>query len=432
MSGTNIDRQYKYKQRTTRVVRHFVGSFWPQIGVGPTTVLSSQTVNGFHEWNNVRTTAAQTPFWREIKKRGLNVTTDLQGTKARLQLSQPGNIQYRVRTGVGTSTEYHDVYTYEGNLMSFAAQTGGFISDQEVLDLAAVEFYKKARQAQTQLQALVVTGEFAQTLAGIKHTVTTIRNGMWGYLDTLRKEKSKRGRRRTLREHNHREITEYLSDQWLSYSFGWKPLLSDLDDSMKYLATDTEVLSESVPVKAVGKKSAGGFSGVQSGAGFEHRTYSEETVTATYHGKVSRNVSGFALFGDATSARAGLDPSNWLPSIWELIPYSFLIDYFSNVQEVISAYTFNQQSTMWVNRTIRREVKTYPVDPRPTGLPSGGTVDVLEPGEHTWTYTSVDRKGGEGPGVPSLALQIPGFGSTKWLNMATLIASSKGMSPYVW
>jgi hypothetical protein len=50
----------------------------------------------------------------------------------------------------------------------------------------------------------------------------------------------------------------------------------------------------------------------------------------------------------------------------------------------------------------------------------------------TWTYTSVDRKGSEGPRPPSLRLEVPGFGSLKWLNMAALIAKSKGMSPYVW
>jgi hypothetical protein len=209
-------------------------------------------------------------------------------------------------------------------------------------------------------------------------------------------------------------------------------LLGDLDDAMKYLATDTEVLSDDVYVKAESTLVGCGPLVPTFGPSCKAKVVSQERVTATYSGKVSRKVSGLALFGDAMSARAGLDPGNWLPTIWELIPYSFVVDYFSNVQEVISSYTFNQQSAMWVNRSIRREVISRVVEVVPDTLPAGATVDILTPGESTWTYTSVDRKGDEGPGQVQFELQIPGFGSTKWLNMAALLAKSKAMSPYVW
>lgn len=431
MSGTLVTPQSKGTNLNTFKQRHFVGSFWAQIGVGPVTTLANSDSALTHYWEDVRVTEAQSKNWKTLIKLGYNATTDLVGVKLTYK-ANPGTFQYREKTNVGTDLEYHDVTTYSGRVFPVSSSAGGWVSDESALNLARQEFYAKARKAQTQLQAGVIAGEAMQTIRGILHTVRTIKGGIDGYLNALDREVKWRRRVTRRRKYSRRETTEWLADQWLSASYGWKPLLSDLDDSMKYLATDTEVLTPDVKIKAMSQVVGRGPPVAVFGPECKAQVVSEERVTATYTGKVSRKVSGFALFGDAMSARAGLDPSNWLPTIWELIPYSFIVDYFSNVQEVVSSYTFNQQSIMWVNRTVRREVKTYVVNPSPNGTPVGATIDVLTPGEQTWTFSSVDRKGDEGPGQVQFELQIPGFGSTKWLNMAALLAKSKAMSPYVW
>jgi hypothetical protein len=428
MSGTIVKSQAAkatYKRVSERWLK---GSFWSPAqratpialpGVGPVTVNLG--------WQDTRTTSKQTPFWRNIMRAGNNATTDLDGSLSQLHPSS-GTFQYREKVGVGTATEYHDVHTWSGQLLFTSASFGGFVSGQKAEDLATEEFIKQARKAQTQLQAGVIAGEAMQTIRGVLQTARTIRNGLFGYLDTLAAEKRRR-RRKT-----RRELTEYVSDQWLSASYGWKPLLGDLDDSMKYLATDNEVLSEHVRVSGKSSLVGKGFqSNESSPSGCTFKSEVQERVSVRIVGKVSRKVNGFALFGDAMSARAGLDPSNWLPTIWELIPYSFLVDYFSNVQEVISSYTFNQQSVMWANKTLRRVVKTYGVNPvPPAALPVGATIDIFTPGNMTWEWTQVIRRGGIKLETPDLRLELPPFGSLKWLNMAALIAKSKAMSPYVW
>lgn len=438
MAGTIVSAQKKDYSYRNRIVRYFIGSAWtPAQRATPLVTYDSGTVSSSVSWNNARTTDPQSPNWRVLIRLGHNATTKLFASKRQLQLTS-GVCQYRTRIGVGTSSEYHDVHEFFGTNIVLDSSAGGLVSDNEIIQLAATQFYARARAAQTQLQAGVIAGEAVQTIRGVLSTVRTIRNGMFGYLDNLRGYLFTRGRRRRLREHSKKELTQYAADQWLSASLGWRPLLSDLDASMKYLATDTEILSETVPVKGESTVVAQNRSGVISGQGVRYRTIVEERATCTYRGKVSRNVSGFALFGDAMSARAGLDPSNWLPTWWELIPYSFIVDYFSNAQEVISSYAFNQQSVMWVNRTIRREIKTYagPLAPA-SGLPVGTETEILSPGTMTWTRTSVDRKGGDS-GLPQLdfKLDIPGMSSVrdgmKWLNMAALIAKSREVSSLYW
>jgi hypothetical protein len=49
---------------------------------------------------------------------------------------------------------------------------------------------------------------------------------------------------------------------------------------------------------------------------------------------------------------AGLGPGDILPTIYELIPYSFVVDYFTNLGDVISAWSHQAIRPDWAQRTV--------------------------------------------------------------------------------
>jgi hypothetical protein len=48
-------------------------------------------------------------------------------------------------------------------------------------------------------------------------------------------------------------------------------------------------------------------------------------------------------------------PVDWAPTAWDLIPYSWMVDYFVNIGDIISALSFPTSQLAWGCRTIRTE-----------------------------------------------------------------------------
>jgi hypothetical protein len=119
----------------------------------------------------------------------------------------------------------------------------------------------------------------------------------------------------------------------------------------------------------------------------------------------------------------GFSPKDFLPTAWELIPYSFLVDYFSNIGGIIYGMSNLFTNLAWHNSTVRKELKFRQWG---TEYPLPGLVRIT--GAYAKCVTSkvsVERSKYTGHGVPSLAFKIPGFRSLKWLNIAALVASRK-------
>lgn len=46
-------------------------------------------------------------------------------------------------------------------------------------------------------------------------------------------------------------------------------------------------------------------------------------------------------------------PQNWLPTAWDLLPYSWIADYFTNIGEIISGLSFVFSDLAWAQKTAR-------------------------------------------------------------------------------
>lgn len=116
---------------------------------------------------------------------------------------------------------------------------------------------------------------------------------------------------------------KFAADKWLETQYAWKPLLSDIYDTSKVLSEGVKRNSQVVSASRTLKDSADYKSGAAHGS-----------VSVGYRCKLFYKVSNSSI--DALSRLGLINP---LEVAWELVPFSFVIDWFIPVGTLLEAYS---------------------------------------------------------------------------------------------
>lgn len=218
-------------------------------------------------------------------------------------------------------------------------------------EVALIKAYAKMNDS------VLMGGELAATL---NQTIGMLRRPFHGAIDLCAKMHKYRAKRlgKTARS-----ATKATADAWLEYRYGWKPLIGDtqsiIDASHKLVAQVgkrrlTARASEEIkfelsdpfempiypPLKAVGVRTARGHEQAHAGV--------------IYEAKPQTKVQQL-------TAMLGLRPQDVPATLWELTPWSFVVDWFVNVGPWLRAVTPNPEVTVlgnWVTYVSRRTM-TY-------------------------------------------------------------------------
>jgi hypothetical protein len=303
---------------------------------------------------------------------------------------------------------------------------------------AMTKFLSSIYNAQTTFNGGVFFGQFKKVVHDIRSPMSAITKGISDYVKGLRRLKPRRGKRRNLKI-----LNDSISGAWLEAQYGWKPLLSDMDNGMKALALLTQ-RSPTVRVSGFAEK---GDSvplvehsvNLDNGIAFCFYTPRNDRYTSVHYSGSIKATSDGAVSG-LTIGDLGLGLKDFIPTVWQLIPYSFLVDYFLNVGEVINAYMAGTEALYYCTKAVHQQSGLIAtsfrfIDNIPNPNPST-TVKRISSlcniGKGTLTRNVYQRNQVPPSSLtPSFRFYVPGVGSLRWANMAALLAQSKSVSRFL-
>ncbi len=358
--------------------------------------------------------------WKSDIENGNNATTDASGTRV---LSQGMSAQlyawgYTNVTDVPANARSVSIWADPLGTTFTSSLTGSSEEASNSIE-ARTKFSNRVSKVYTQFEGGTFLGELRETLHMIKKPGQALREGVGHYLDVVQKN----GRRIKRRPRTYRE--SWLSRTWLEASFGWAPLLNDLDDARQYLKRRQAVLLREVhPVSAIQQSPPvlRAESPGQVVATIGTLRYSVRTIDTYIHilsGGVRSQAFGQGLIN---ASAMGLSSRNFAPTLWEILPWSFAFDYFANIGDVIEGWS-NQNCVLSWGRETTVSVRSRDL------IGQGGINTVARPkgtifipGTLRTTRRDFTRRPISVPPVPGFQFKIPGFG-LKWLNLAALARS---------
>lgn len=357
------------------------------------------------------------PNWKQRIKNHTNATTNLNGTQDTITQTS-GYLRCQRNVSGVLCTDF-----VSGKLASDSGLTAPAWSDlsdmNKATERATVQYYKRAAEVQRSLQGLTVLGEMRETLRMLRRPGEGIKRLAENWLSNVKRLKKKKPN----------SWQQHLSGTWLEGAFGWSPFLQDaqsLIDSVTRIGEQARV----VRISAYGVDSAqykqGSFEqNYDFGGGLRARLVraSSEKAVCKFSGAVVSQAVG-PTFGNADLW--GFSPQNWLPTAWELLPWSFLADYFTNIGDMIESSCFDTSYLCYTSMSqIRKKAWTQAIVP---DYADAKTTFGFLWFDGTTARTSYMRRTvvrGPYPAfvIPSLRLELPGH-PAQWANMTALFAQA--------
>jgi hypothetical protein len=364
-------------------------------------------------------TLGENPNWRKQVRLQQNATTSLSGVvyQRRVVLSE-ANVwceKTNKKSSDPTGT-YYDVYhfglpsSYHMSVLDSPSSASTTAADNK----AKMYFLRKLMESQRTFQGGVFLGELRETLRQLRNPAKALRNS----IDSYRREAKKRLRR----EKNYRRANRAIRNTWLEYQYGWAPLMSDVKSGAEALARYGQKLRYP-GIFLVGRGDIDSnldFVRTQNtassnGCSFKYIKDTWSAASVKYYGMTTS-----IPVNPITSAAsiAGVMPRDFLPTVWEIIPYSFLVDYFTNIGDMIQGYAWQRAGLRWSTKTTI-QYRRMSVSSRSYLPATNYAIRASVPSETFHESKMVTRNVYNGTFIPSITFEIPGFG-TKWMNLAAL------------
>lgn len=246
---------------------------------------------------------------------------------------------------------YTDKYWYDGYIGGFMSEDldvePPWTSGSVIWDLdqkAKLSIARKTKEAYQKITGMVFLGELRETLNMIRRPAYALRQALSKHLS---KTKSLARRSRT-----RKELQLAVNQTYLEFTFGALPLISDVKAGAVAFA---EVLNRrDAGLRPIRSKRFGfeekkvqfhGPVGVPWYVGTSLPAvctrYTEEKIEVSYWTMQDYRLSRWER-DSSWATTFGISLNEFVPTVWELIPYSFVVDYFTNIGDIL-----NFESTDW-------------------------------------------------------------------------------------
>lgn len=351
--------------------------------------------------------------FRRLIQTGGNATSDFSAYDNKNSVT-PG-YSYYTRTNTATGKVYREEFVgcYFTALYNSTEWDNTKCGVTKAEAQALSRLYGRIREVRTQMSGPIFLGELRENIRMLRRPAATIRDRLGGYISTLTK-----GKGRT----NHKHLQKMISDTWLEYAFGMAPLLNDSRDAA--IACARLINNQRrARIAAYGKDQQFFDTGTEIGsAGTFRRKTRLNKVEVKYIAGIKSKVPATVTVKDVF----GFNLQEFVPTVWNLLPWSFVVDYFANVGDILEALTQDVSDVAWICRLERHTGVTtlYNVlDTKAKLVPENGYAKeaVSTPETRTYTQTSVLRSKVINLNIPPLVFELPNVRQS--FNLAALAAS---------
>lgn len=327
-----------------------------------------QTVQSTVSWSDTESNSGgDKPAWKSLVAANSDATNAVSASRARFTKTEPGAANlYVERKRLSGSPPGRIVYRTEltqwkTDLITFSKPTPGANLPGPISN-ATRQFVSKGKSRISPANLGVTLGELNESLRMIARPGRALVGGFKSYLTQVNKN---------LRRNKHVSKTKkrgIMAQTWLEYSFGWYPLIRDTE-SLATAAAQTAAGINTLNVSAfageTGSPVVSSGSKNYPGCGyFDYDILTTTTTTCSIKGKIKVEVGQPGQFQQTF----GLQLRDFVPTVWELIPWSFAIDYFTGVGDYISSLCFPTSSFVYITRSTKTTVKRQSCNCRVLGL----------------------------------------------------------------
>lgn len=381
-------------------------------------------------------TGTRYPRWRKAIEDGVNCTTPLTATWDSLECHfvPVTSVDMQRWSGETVKTKCWGHIGVANNQRQVGPRPA--VKDTSFCDnLARVAFYKKLHALETKFQGLTFLGELKESLHMLRRPARALWSSAEGYSAALNKAKRS----------NPKHWMKTIGGLWLEHSFGWLPLINDCKDAVKAYHALTSPKPHTYKLGGGARKEYDRTSELdeyfQAGRtlwinGYTHWTteYAKfiEFHIVRYKGAMRATIEApkwdnMRLFG--------FQPEEFIPTAWELLPWSFLADYFTNIGDLLSCLVTNTRNVAWVNRSVITETffrGRMGINPQAMASFLGAGWSVTKGSSQKTEYVArrrtVSRTPGVGIPMPTLQFNID-LTDGQLGNVAALLAQSRALHP---
>ncbi len=268
------------------------------------------------------------PNWRDRIARGDNATLDYD---MMMRFLTPGGV-----TVTAVPASKGDSVTVTGHIPGMEPYTTyDSVLASRLIGQAGANALSRARSS---FSAGTVLGELREALQMVRKPALSLQKLTSDYTrraQAYRYEYLRKGMSHKVA----RDAAKALPDLYLEFQFGWKPLASDVESGIDAVSRSTKdpkkirfngYAKQQIMLPRVNVTSFNNF----PTSAYQLRV--DREVVGDYSAKVAGSASLKLGFG-MPAFQAGSTIPDLIPTLWNLAPWSFLIDYFSNVGQVLEA-----------------------------------------------------------------------------------------------
>lgn len=246
----------------------------------------------------------------------------------------------------------------------------------EATNKAAIGIRNKIHSQSTSVTGLLILGEARKTMQMIRHPADAIVKLLEKFvsdhergLEAARRQRILNLRRKAKGQRavpgyvyqngSMRATADTVAKSWLELVFGLEPLMSDIASVAEAsLAKHSAPTISRLTFTAQAESATSLSSQVPVGPCWCPREInSTDEVSCRfvvgYRTAISGHESGLGRVID----QSGFNLREVIPTAWEMLPWSFLIDYVSNIGDVISANLVSMENVAWAYKVTRRSAR---------------------------------------------------------------------------